>query len=417
MIEKTSIRIAVCSTLVIAMLAMAPQVARAQCELPAQPEAAAAATTAAQSAAVTAMTTAIIAAVEATTSIARAAIVAGMEVGWIALRDRLNEYWLDQQEALKGQAAQENAGQLDQTRQLGSVTDAQTVNDAAKRIERVEYDARRQLVSTDEGCRFDTTGPYLGRAMGVTRSIAAGGANNIATLLNNKLGTSAARGRAADNAARIVRARTLFCDPNNNGGDAGCLGKPSEFSDAHVLPSRTILGHDTYDLSDARMVPALNDLTRNIIGYETPNPVPEDYLETAAGKQERMNKREVDAQIDAAGGLIWGVAAERMPAGAAPEIEALRMRLGGQPSDKPSEYEIRKSVVEQLWTPTYYAGLQDVDSTTQQKQIYLRAYSVMQLYKLIEKMEKISTVYAIQTSNLVEKYATGMRTPQAPSRR
>ena len=388
----------------VSLITALPRMAFAQCELPAQPEVAAGATTAAQGAAVTAMTTAIIAAVEATTTIARAAIVAGMEVGWIALRDRLNQYWEDQQEALKGQAAQQNAGMLDQTRQLGSVADAQMVNESARRIQRLEYEARRQFVTTDEGCRFDTTGPYLGRAMSVSRSIAAGGANEIGAAINNRKGTPGARGPGPDNAERVLRARRLFCDPSNNGGNAGCLANGGAFADAHVLPSRTILGRPTLDLEDSRTLPAVNDLVRNIIGYKVPAPFEQRALTGATGKQQRMTSREVAAQMDAAGGLIWGIAAERMPAGAAPEIEAMRMRLGGQPSPTPSEYEIRKQVVEQLWTPAYYTGLQDAENATSQKQIYLRAYSVMQLYKLIEKMEKISTVYAIQTSNLVEKY-------------
>lgn len=406
----------IAAVVAVSLLVALPRMAQAQCELPAQPEVAAGATTTAQAAAVTAMTTAIIAAVEATTTIARAAIVAGMEVGWIALRDRLNQYWEDQQEALQGQAAQQNAGMLDQTRQLGSVADAQMVNESARRIQRLEYEARRQFVTTDEGCRFDTTGPYLGRAMSVTRSIAAGGANEIAAAVNNRRGTPAARGPAADNADRVLRARRLFCDPSNNGGNAGCVANGGAFADAHVLPSRTILGRPTLDLEDPRTIPAVNDLVRNIVGYEVPRTVPQDNLRSAGGQQNRMTSREVAAQMDAAGGLIWGIAAERMPAGAAPEIEAMRMRLGGQPSPTPSEYEIRKQVVEQLWTPAYYAGLQDAENATSQKQIYLRAYSVMQLYKLIEKMEKISTIYAIQTANLVEKYGRDVNAPVSGGR-
>lgn len=393
-----------CAALVALSLVIAmPRIASAQCELPAQPEVAAGATTTAQAAAVTGMTTAIVAAVEATTTIARAAIVAGMEVGWLALRDRLNQYWEDQQEALKGQAAQLNAGQLDQTRQLGSLSDAQMMNESARRIQRLEYEARREFINTDEGCRFDTTAGYLGRAMSISRTVAAGGANEIGATINNREGTPGARGPAADNAARALRARKLFCDPDNNGGAAGCLANGGAFADAHVLPSRTLLGRPTLDLTDARTIPAVNDLVRNIVGYNVPQPVSKSALETASGQQGRMAGREIAAQMDAAGGLVWGIAAERMPAGAAPEIEAMRMRLGSQPSPTPSEYEIRKQVVEQLWTPAYYTGLQDAENATSQKQIYLRAYSVMQLYKLIEKMERISTVYAIQTANMVER--------------
>lgn len=407
----------ICAVVLAGLLVLQPRLARAQCELPGQPEAAAALATTVQSAAVSGMTAAVIAAVESTTTLARAAIVAGMDVGWLMLRDRLNQYWLDQQEALKGAAAQLNASQLDQTRQLGAMTDVQDMNAAAKRIQRMEYKTKREFITTDQGCRFDTTGIYMGPAMSVTRSIAAGGTRDIGDILSNKAGTDSARGRAADTAARVGRARGLFCARYNNGGYPGCAGDAGEFADAHVLPSRTIFGRPTVDLSDPRTVPALKDVARNIVGYEAPNPMLKDDLKRAAGMEKRMNMRETAAQMDVAGGLVWGVISERFPSREAPEIAAMRSHLGAVPDPKPSEYEIRRQVVEQLWTPAYYVGLQDVSNATRQKQLYLRAYSVLQLYKLIEKMEKISSVYAIQTSNLVEKYAPGLDAPAAPTRK
>lgn len=394
--------------MVVALLAV-PQTARAQCEVPGVPESAAAALTTMQVGAVTGMTAAIIAAVETSTSVARAAMSAGLEVGWLMLRDRLNQYWQDQQQALKEQTAQRSAGSLDQTRQLGSLADTGVVAAASRHIQRAEYDAARTFTTTDEGCRFDTTGPYLGRAMSVSRGVAGAAVTDMMGDMAGREGRPSARGPGADIAERARVNRDMFCDINANGGNPGCTEHAGEFADAHVLPSRTFFGNDTLDLDDPRTLPAVNELARNILGYDVANPTSESALTSATGREDRMRQRELIAQTDATAGLVWSVVAERMPAGAAPEVEQMRLRIGGsQPSAEPSEYEIRQQLVEQLWDPEYYADMQDTSTATQQKQIYLRAYSVMQMYKLLEKMERIANVYAIQTSNMVDRTGRGL---------
>lgn len=391
------------------LITLTPALARAQCEPTTAPAAASTAVISTQSAAVSAMTAAIQATVEATTSVARAAMAAGLEVGWLALRERLNQYWADQQEAMKGQGAQLTAAALDQTRQLGSAADASVTAAAARTIQQLEYEARRTYVATEEGCRFDTTGPYMGRAMSVTRGIASAGAGEMARDLDQQEGRPTAQGTAADFAKRAQRNREMFCNLEANGGQPGCTEDAGEFADAHVLPSRSLLGSDTYDLSDPRTLAAINELIRNLAGYTPANPISPRDMGTAEQKEARMSDREIRAQMDANAGMLWGIAAERMPAGAAPEIEEMRLRVGAaQPAASPSEYEIGQQVVERLWDPAYYANLQDVPAMTAQKQIYLRAYAVMQLYKLIEKTERLATAYAVQTANMVDRTAKGL---------
>lgn len=386
-------------------LLMAPAMAMAQCELPAQPEAAATAAVTAQEGAVAAMTTGIIAGVETTTSIARAAMIAGMEVGWIALRERLAQYWKALLKAQKGQAAQQNAGQLDETRQLGSISDASTLAQAQRDVQKAELQLRRTIQPSDDGCRFDTAAPYRNRAIGLSRAVSSAAADDILANATARVGRPSAQGPLADFAARADQNRQLFCNTKANGGKAACTQDAGEYADAHVLPSKTLFGRDTYDLSDRHTLPAINELARNITGY-VPAPLRnESSFKSAEGRQQRVADREKLAQMDAAGSLIWSIVGERMPAGSAPEVEQMRIRVGvAQPSSTPSEYEINKQAVEQLWDPNFYASLQDSSPATQQKQIYLRAYSVMQLYKLIDKMERISNVYAIQTSKMIDKY-------------
>lgn len=392
--------------LIACLLLATPRAGHAQCELPGQPEAAGAAAIAAQTAGVTAMTAAIIAAVESTTNIARSAIVTAMDLGWEKMRDRMGKYATDLFKAEKDMAKQLSGGETDQTRLIGSITDASLAQRAMRNIQRAEVELHRQVEAPPEACTFDISGVYLRRAGVISRAASSAGANDMVARRLGRRGTPAAKGPLADIADRVQTNKDLFCNPKANGGKPGCTGDAGPFADAHVKPSATIFGKDTLDMSDPRTLAAVNEMARNLTGYKPQQIVAEDALKTASGRGQRMVERELAAQMDAVGSIYWGIVGERVPAGSAPEVQAMRMRIGAnQPSSTPSEYEIRQQVVEQLWDPNYYAQLQNSAATTQQKQIYLRAYSVMQMYKLIEKMERISNAYAIQTSNLVDRYA------------
>lgn len=402
--EKTKTAILFATALLV-MLVAKPSYAQV-CETPAEVTAATAASISAQTAAVTGMTTAISLAVETSTSLARSVIVTGLDVVWFTMRDRLNQFWLDWQEAQKGQIAQIHAGTLDQTRQQGSVLDASMLGEARRAIETQQMQARRNLIFPEELCRFDSDAVYTSRAMRTSRAVAVGGARDTTARLSGRQGSISGRGPAAATAARMDLYRTVFCNPNNSGG-AGCAATVNPMTDAHVLPSKTFFGSETLRLDDPNSVAAINELTHNLVGYKVPPLKSPEVLQTAAGREQRWKDREVMAQMDASAGLVWGIVGERAPAGPAPEVQQMRLRMGQtDPSANPSEYEIRQNVIEQLWDPAYYANLQDGSAATRQKEIYLKAYALMQMNKLIEKMERIGTVYAVQTSNILEQANT-----------
>ena len=111
--------------------------------------------------------------------------------------------------------------------------------------------------------------------------------------------------------------------------------------------------------------------------------------------------------MDAVGALAWSVVADRSPGKPAPEIKAIRQKSGAPEmliSDKPSRREIRQAIIEQLWDPNYYKELFDNPNTISQKELYLKAYGLVMLSDMIEKQEKISTAYAIETANMLDRH-------------
>ncbi len=79
----------------------------------------------------------------------------------------------------------------------------------------------------------------------------------------------------------------------------------------------------------------------------------------------------------------------------------------------PASREVRRSIIEQLWDPSYYKNLYDNPSTIAQKELYLKAYGLVMLYDMISKQEKISNAYAIETANILNGSQYGRATTTA----
>ena len=178
------------------------------------------------------------------------------------------------------------------------------------------------------------------------------------------------------------------------------------------MPSTTIFAKETIDMTNLDTRDAITELIYNITGYKAPDTIMVSALTSSIGLQQRQENREYIAQMDAIGALVYSVVADRMPGrtipgfvGEAPEIKNMRLKMGiafADASITPSAREIRQAIVEQLWDPGYYKELYDAPSTITQKEVYLKAYSLVMLYDMISKQEKISNAYAIQTANILE---------------
>lgn len=382
-----------------------PSSAFAVCEAPGAPSASETNFDNSQNTKVNTITTNIIALVETETDNARSAIVEYMNEAWDdMMQPRLNQFWEDWEEALKAMTAQLHASIEDQTRVMASSYDFSNVGEHARRIQKTEFDAKKQYTATNQGCQFDTSAKYLGGAARTARAAAKGFAGDMTRLGSNDKDTPSASG-----AASLVKSRwdtyvNKFCDGVSNGGKPGCAA-PAPLANAHITPSKTLFAKETIDMTDADTREAVSQLTYNITGYSVPDPMAIDVLDSPAGREQRQQNREYIAQMEAVSALVTSIVGERTPGEAAPEIKAMRVRAGvADASDTPSEREIRQALVEQIWDPTYFADLSDAPSTITQKELYLKAYNLYMLYKTIEKTEKIATVHAIQTANMLDAF-------------
>lgn len=388
-----------------------PTAALAQCETPGSTMTMATGTVIpAQAAAITAMQTTLSALYTATTTASSATLIASLEAMETALNARMRQFWNDWDEALKGMTTQLNAGVSDQSRQMSSLFDSSNLTETARGFQRRELQARQNFRPTEEGCRFDTTARYMSEASGVTRAASSLMSQQTSGLANNNAGTPAANGPAGVVRNRFEEYRNRFCDHLANGGSTACGGSSATTPNAHIMPSVTLFGRETLDMSNADTQIAVNELIYNITGFKPPEIIENNVLNGAAGKEQRQDNRGYLAQMDAVNALGFSIVAERAPGRASSEVQEIRQRVGiNDASPNASEREIRQALMEQLWDPNYYVGLTDSVNTVSQKEVFLQAYNLMLLYRMFEKAEKIANAQAIEGGNILDRKAASLR--------
>jgi hypothetical protein len=342
-------------------------------------------------------------------------LIKALDVMEDSILKTLQKFWDNWLLALKDMTAQLSGSLNDGTRHLDSLFDSSNETQNERLLQQTEHTAKKDFQTTDEGCRFDTTARYMNSAMRTGNFISQGMQTNNTVDGNNQTGSAGFAGQGSEDKSRYATYTSTFCDAQSNNGYPGCASSGT-MPNADTLPAKTLFGKETIDWNSDNQVDkderaAVEALEYNITGFEVPDPFSPNVLQTTAGKEARARDREYLAQMDAVGSLVTSLVGERMPGPASPEIQALRNKLGvNDASTNPSEREIRQSVVEQLWDPNYWADLGDSPGSSRQKEVYLQAYNLMMLYKIIEKTEKIANTYAIETANMLDKQHGSVRT-------
>lgn len=317
------------------------------------------------------------------------------------------------EDGLKPIAIQISSSRLAANLQTGKYQDAAVSQGATVLKQVLEYRSNMKHKPSPQDYRFDSKAKFL--KLGERVSITAGSsfAQMFADLGSNEVGSD------TENASigllnRRWELYKKFCDPKANNGKAGCDKESSDIeSNLHVMPSKTIFANDTIDFAnEPHMLDALGELFFNVTGYRAASSISVAAVGSSSSMDNLLENRSYTAQMDAVGSMLHTIVAERLPiskeeTGEVNAVYDTRLALGvAYPSETPSLYETRKTFMEELWTPEYYMDLMDNSNTIERKEIYLQAYGLMMLNKIIERQEKISNAYAIETANMLSNYVS-----------
>jgi hypothetical protein len=346
----------------------------------------------------------------------------------VDMRHRLDDFWDAFQGSLKAMTAQIYASGINNARLIASLSDAGNMSSGGLEHQSAEIDEKIQHAVSDESCQFDTMAQSLGAAGAISTAVSAAYSQQYNDIGHNQVGSPAAAGPGGFNNMRFQLYLNKFCDVNSNAGSSPCFGMrstkpatemgllslitpaeagtgsiPLPNANASSSPSSTVFGKGTIGMKTQDERDAVNELVTNLIGYQPPPIIPTKALQSAQGKEQEQINREYVTQMDAVGALAWDVIGDRAPGKAAPDIQQMRFKVGvNDASPTPSQHEVLQAVISQLDDPNYFVNVGGGGGTVAQKEVYLKAYNAMLLYKLIEKQEKISDAYAIQTANMLK---------------
>ena len=193
-----------------------------------------------------------------------------------------------------------------------------------------------------------------------------------------------------------------FCNVYENGGRAPCRENGSRVDD-DIEISRTLFGKDTLDVDGMEDLLVLGSAVDNLVGRPRTSTVPRSALDSVSGREQILKKRESAAHMNASVGLIWDLVAERMPSSQENEYIGNMRKNAGVPesdiSERPSKYEFRQAYIEHVNSPPYIFQLKGSKDKMAQQDLHLKALRLMMMNELNSRMERLSTMFAIQLSN------------------
>lgn len=237
------------------------------------------------------------------------------------IADWFDTYWYyNYKPSLQAMTEQANVAGMDQAQQVAAITDAEQQNRAALEIQ--AEDARSAIGQSDaageEACAVATSVGSLGNANTFARAMRRAWQNDANGNTLNRRGSPSARGPAVMAAVHAQEFETLFCNPNDNGGDNVCGASDPQFYNADTQVTGRIFNTLTIPVDkDERHLVAVQHMFDNMLGRSATSPVAEGAIASAQGQQNWVERRPLAARKNAARSVLNLIAGWRVPGGVA----------------------------------------------------------------------------------------------------
>lgn len=307
---------------------------------------------------------------------------------------------------LKNMTAELHAMIINQTRNIGSLVDAQNVNAATRALQQRELEAKKQLQPNEKTCVAGSLTTALTQSESIGRSLSNGFNRDIMARSGNAKGLPSASGPFGDQKARWDIFCKTFHDPDNNAGQSACPNplKPG------ILPNGDIdiegvLFQDTIDLSKPEQLAAAQAILINLVQPAVKEPIDPETAKSPQGQAYLLHQEHIEAVRSVASDVVSSIISRRASipnVDSGVSIAALRTRAGIDPariSTNPSYNEIMRTLTkERFFDPDYYARLSENLGALRQEQSAIRAYISMQMDDIYQLQEQINTLIAVKNS-------------------
>lgn len=307
--------------------------------------------------------------------------------------------------ALQLQTQQLSTAQIDQTRAIGSLMDAQMRNDAIKKKDLREVEAQRRYMPSELSCQLDTAGPGAGRASRMSRALSRGFALDNAPRHANATGSISAVGTAAEQKYIWDEYVRNFCD--NTKGDQGCTTAPGPLAGKDKdIPALLWGDSQTIDMSipDNKLMTQV--ALRTLIDPSSPYPIPPGAVPSAAGRQAMLARRAEAARTSAIYNVMGQMLSERA-GGSGVDTQAMRI-AGGIPdanaSTNASYREIQEAMTrERFYNPQYIIQMAGNPAQVMREQGSMNALRMQVMHDIYRRSEEMLFMEAAAYGHALDK--------------
>lgn len=345
-----------------------------------------------------------------TTDAAEAKIRQGIDTFW----------WYNLRPSLQMMTEQLSLANAEQAVAIIKLNDVAEVNRAKLDMEEAEIESKAQTRPAENACVAATVSGGMTKAAAIRTAygsqapiMSRAGASSmnpegspILARSVNAVGTPAARGRAADAAARFQNMREKYYDPNANDGYGGCPGCPSGSLGANkdLDVAGNIFSKPTIKLTDRDTTEAvINDMIVNLAEPFVLDTIPATAVNSEKGHQQMLDRNSYHAKRQVVYDALYHVVSRRAPgSNMGSFINEIRSAAGFTPpaDSNPSHNEIMEAMMNDRFRSGKYSISQiDEPETNSKEMVIQQAFQAMQLSDQLDLLDRYAMIVAARAGD------------------
>ncbi|MCK5556584.1 MAG: hypothetical protein KAI76_10120 [Alphaproteobacteria bacterium] len=335
-------------------------------------------------------------------------VFAGGEQAGIYLINWWNTQFLPTLRQMTGQLY---AARVDQSRQIGSLIDAQSVNRVAHLEQELQLRSQKNNLPSEMVCVAGSYSAALSQTMRISGALTKGFKMDLMARAEGAIGSSSERGVGADQYLRWARYCTEFHDPLNNNGIGiapNCLAHPLS---PGAVPNGDIdiegfLLKDTINMSSPDEYATSVAMLQNLVQPTIREKIPNNAINTPTGHEAIIMMQHLEAVTNVSAHTVAEILSRRagIPAAFAlpPLLRDIRIKAGVDPtqvSNNPSYNEIMLAMTkERFLNPEYFVRIHEDIGAIKQEQASVNAYINLQMQDIYRMQEQINLLLAARAS-------------------
>lgn len=307
------------------------------------------------------------------------------------IREGLTELWTFYfLPSLRQMTAQLSVARVDQARTLGSMMDAQVMNEFVQEMDSREAEARQRYKPSESGCQEDSVGPGQIKADRMATALAGSYAMEDQQRRAGQAGTPAAQGKGAEQKRQWSEYVELFCDPAR--GMQGCAA-PGRLPGMNTDISGILWGNkQTVDMTNPDNQVMMQAVLQYLVSPTAMDPVPAAAVNSPQGQAALLQRHTKNARQNAVYNVIGRMVSEHA-SGSGTDTQGIRVAAGLPPGDAATDAsyrEIQNAMAKDRFHDPAYIVLMVDDPVTlvrwQQSLNTTRMQTMRDHYKRLEEM-------------------------------